>query len=51
MECMKLEIIPGAGQEGLITSDFDGTPQKIAGKKAETRSEAPEPEGSESAEA
>lgn len=28
MEHMKFEIILGAGQEGLITSDFDGKVKK-----------------------
>lgn len=28
MECMKFKIILGAGQEGWITSDFDGEPTR-----------------------
>lgn len=45
MEHMKFEIILGAGQEGLITSDFDGELKKI--RKPDARSGMPELEGSE----
>lgn len=33
MEHMKFEIILGAGQEGLITADFDGERMKKNPKK------------------
>lgn len=45
MEHMKFEIILGAGQEGLITSDFDGELKKS--RKPDVRSGAAELEGSE----